>query len=116
MSLPQAGGRNSTTSKEVVVRRGKLDRSTSGLGLGCAKTKSDLVVMPSGEQISAFFCSERDHTPQNFGCNHTAQRFHTAWVKNPTRLGDVACCARAASGHAAAPPSSVMISRRLITQ
>jgi len=30
------------------------------MGLGCVKTKSDLVVMPSGGRIFAFFCSERD--------------------------------------------------------
>src|SRR5262249_24502469 len=54
----------------------------SARGLGRVKTKSDLVVMPSGGRIFAFFCSERDHTPQNFGCNHTAQRFHTARVKS----------------------------------
>jgi hypothetical protein len=29
----------------------------SGLGLGRVKTKSDLIVMPSGRQIFAFFCS-----------------------------------------------------------
>jgi hypothetical protein len=52
----------------------------SPMGLGCAKTKTDLVVMPSGRQIFAFFCSERDHKPQNSGCSHTAQRFHTARV------------------------------------
>jgi hypothetical protein len=33
-------------------------------------------------------------------------------LANPT-TGIAACCARAASGHAAAPPSSVMKSRRL---
>jgi hypothetical protein len=54
----------------------------SQLGLGCAKTKTDLVVMPSGRQIFAFFSSERDHKPQNSRCSHTAQRFHTARVKN----------------------------------
>jgi hypothetical protein len=36
------------------------------------KTKTDLVVMPSGGQIFAFFCSERDHMPQNSGCVYTA--------------------------------------------
>jgi hypothetical protein len=45
------------------------------------KTKSDLVVMPSEERIFAFFCSERDHKPQNSGCGYTTQSFHTAWVK-----------------------------------
>jgi hypothetical protein len=50
-------------------------------GLGCAKTKSDLVVMPSEGRIFTFFCSQRDHKPQNSGCSHTAQRFHTARVK-----------------------------------
>jgi hypothetical protein len=29
--------------------------ATSPMGLGCAKTKSDLVVMPSGRRIFAFF-------------------------------------------------------------
>src|SRR5208337_165356 len=53
---------------------------TSAVGLGCAKTKSDLVLMPSGRQVFAFFCSAPDHRPQNSGCSHTAQRFHTAWV------------------------------------
>jgi hypothetical protein len=33
---------------------------TSANGLGCAKTKSDLVVMPSGRRIFAFFCSPHD--------------------------------------------------------
>jgi hypothetical protein len=50
----------------------------STLGPGRVKTKSHLVVMLSGGQISAYFCSERDHKPQNSGCSHTAQRFHTA--------------------------------------
>jgi hypothetical protein len=53
----------------------------SAPGLGCAKTKSDLVVMPSEGRIFTFFCSQRDHKPQNSGCSHTAQRFHTARVK-----------------------------------
>jgi len=47
---------------------------------GCAKTKSDLVVTPSGGRIFAFFCSERDHKPQNSGCGYTVQSFHTAWT------------------------------------
>src|SRR6202035_348394 len=54
----------------------------SQLGLGCAKTKSDLVVMSSAGRIFAFFCCEPDHEPQNFGCGHTAQRFHTARVNS----------------------------------
>src|SRR6266699_1180677 len=52
----------------------------SPMGLGCVKTKSDLVVMPSEGRIFAFFCSERDHKPQNSGCGYTTQSFHTAWV------------------------------------
>src|ERR1700732_3540994 len=51
-------------------------------GLGCAKTKSDLVVMSSAGRIFAFFCCEPDHEPQNSGCSHTAQRFHTARVNS----------------------------------
>jgi len=33
-------------------------------GLGRVKTKSDLIVVPSGREIFAFFCSERGHKPQ----------------------------------------------------
>src|SRR5258708_15903362 len=54
---------------------------TAALGLGCVKTKSHLVVMPSEGRIFAFFCSERDHKPQNSGCGYTTQSFHTAWAK-----------------------------------
>jgi hypothetical protein len=36
-----------------------------------------------------------------------------ALLRNPI-TGTAGCCARAASGHAAAPPSSVMNSRRLM--
>jgi hypothetical protein len=36
--------------------------------------------MPSEGRIFAFFCSERDHKPQNSGCGYTTQSFHTAWV------------------------------------
>jgi hypothetical protein len=32
---------------------------------GRVKTKSNLVVAPSGGGIFAFFCSERDHKPKN---------------------------------------------------
>ena len=44
----------------------------SALGLGRVKTKSDLVVMPSGRQIFAFFCSPHDRRAQNSGCGYTA--------------------------------------------
>jgi hypothetical protein len=42
------------------------------------KTQSDLVVMPRGARISAFFCFPRDRTPQNSWCDFTVQSFHTA--------------------------------------
>jgi hypothetical protein len=41
-------------------------------GPGRVKTKSNLVVALSGGGIFAFFCSERDHKPQNSGCGYTA--------------------------------------------
>src|SRR6476659_3942306 len=44
-------------------------------GLGRVKTKSDLVVMPSGRQIFAFFCSPHDRRAQNSGCDYTPQSF-----------------------------------------
>jgi hypothetical protein len=36
--------------------------------------------MPRGARISAFFCSPRDHTPQNSWCAFTVRSFHTAWI------------------------------------
>src|SRR5271167_1834180 len=41
--------------------------------------------MPSEGRIFAFFCSERDHKPQNSGCGYTAQSFHTAWTHSGGR-------------------------------
>ena len=58
----------------------------SAMGPGCVKTKSDLVVMPRGARISAFFCFPRDHTPQNSWCAFTVQSFHTAWTRSCHRL------------------------------
>jgi hypothetical protein len=46
--------------------------ATSGAVPGRVKTKSDLVIALSGGGIFAFFCSERDHKPQNSGCGYTA--------------------------------------------
>ena len=50
------------------------------MGLGRVKTKSDLVVMSSGRQIFAFFCSPHDRRAQNSGCDYTPQSFYTARV------------------------------------
>jgi hypothetical protein len=41
-------------------------RLMSGWGLGRVKTKSDLVVTPSGRQIFTFFCSPHDYRVQIF--------------------------------------------------
>jgi Tripartite tricarboxylate transporter family receptor len=43
------------------------DQARAGVGPGCVKTKSDLVVAERRMNF-AFFCSERDRKPQNFGC------------------------------------------------
>ena len=32
---------------------------------GCAKTQSDLVIMPCGARILSLFCSPLDHSPRN---------------------------------------------------
>jgi hypothetical protein len=37
-----------------------------------------LVVMPSGRQIFACFCSSHDDSVQNSGCGYTAWSFYTA--------------------------------------
>src|SRR5208283_6224820 len=63
-------------------RRGDRVSGISLMGLGCAKTKSDLVVMPSGRQIFMFFCSPHDHRAQNSGYGYTAWSFYTARVIN----------------------------------
>ena len=61
-------------------------------GPGIVKTKSDLVVMPSGRQTFAVFCSPRDRRARNSGCGYTAYSFYTAKVifgsrpSLPTRL------------------------------
>jgi hypothetical protein len=52
----------------------------SAVDLGRVKTKSDLVVMPSGRQIFAFLCSPHDRRAQNFGCDYTPQSFYTAKI------------------------------------
>jgi hypothetical protein len=52
----------------------------SQMGLGRVKTKYDLVVMPSGRQIFAFFCSPHDHRAQNSRCGDTARSFYTVRV------------------------------------
>src|ERR1700730_4592169 len=49
-------------------------------GLGCAKSQSDLVVMPCRRRIFTFACTARDHRPQNYWCVYTAWCFHTARV------------------------------------
>jgi hypothetical protein len=50
----------------------KFWAARNATGLGCAKTKSDLGVMPSGRPIFAFSCSPHDHRAQNSGCAYTA--------------------------------------------
>src|SRR6516162_2383268 len=56
----------------AVVQHSKIECRVSAWGLGRVKTKSDLVVMTSGRQIFAFFCSPQDHRAQNFRCGYTA--------------------------------------------
>jgi hypothetical protein len=60
-------------------------------GLGRVKTKSDLVVMSSGRQIFAFFCSPHDRRAQNSGCDYTPQSFYTARVINGHRAMPAPC-------------------------
>ena len=53
----------------------------SPMGLGRVKTKSDLVVMPSGRQIFALFCSPHDRRAQISGPGYTAVEFLHSRVK-----------------------------------
>ena len=56
----------------LAMRHFSMRQLMSVLGPGRVKTKSNLVVALSGGGIFAFFCSERDHKPQNSGCGYTA--------------------------------------------
>ena len=64
--------KNAARMVSALVKLRRQELPTSGKGLGRVKTKSDLVVMPSGRQIFAFFCSQRDRIAQNSGCGYTA--------------------------------------------
>src|ERR1700730_5691742 len=60
----------------------------SGLGLGCAKTQSDLVVMPCRRRIFTFACTARDHRPQNYWCDALTELTQGAdlagsWLQGP---------------------------------
>src|SRR5262245_20735573 len=55
------------------------------------------------------------HRPRWNARSRSPKVSNEALLRNPI-TGIAGCCARAASGHAAAPPSSVMNSRRLITR
>ena len=57
---------------EVVPREDTARGYEVAKGPGRVKTKSNLVVALSGGGIFAYFCSERDHKPQNSGCGYTA--------------------------------------------
>jgi hypothetical protein len=61
--LPSEGERESVTRATVDM---------TAVGLGRVKTKSDLVLLPSGRQIFAFLCSPHDRRAQNSGCGYTA--------------------------------------------
>jgi hypothetical protein len=82
----------------------------SAQGLGCAKTKTDFALMPSGRRIFAIFSSERNHKPRYCGCGHTAWSFHTARVSRRHQTMSTAAAAFLKSGRrvraAVAPPTT----------
>ena len=91
LMVSRLGGRGRSSAAQQHQKAGRRVRSLyylayasqramTGLGPGCVKTKSDLVVMPSGGRIFALFCSAHGHRAQNSGCGYTASSFHTAWV------------------------------------
>src|SRR4029077_15423491 len=88
------------------------------MGLGRVKTKSDLVVMPSGRQIFAFFCSPHDRRAQNSGCGYTAQSFYTARVISVGFAASLTCplfgASRTKPGHhGRSPPCQKETLRRV---
>src|SRR5215475_14194961 len=52
---PEPAKKVTHTLPHRLAKRAPPTQSESGPGLGCVKTKSDLVVMPSGRQIFPFF-------------------------------------------------------------
>jgi hypothetical protein len=58
----------------------------SPLGLGRVKTKSDLVAMPSGRQIFAFFCSPHDVEPKIPGRLYRLEFLHSQGPNRKSRL------------------------------
>ena len=60
------------------IRKAHSEQIFSASPPGRVKTKSDLVVIPCGAGIFAFFRSPCGHMPQNSWCIFTAQSFHTA--------------------------------------
>jgi hypothetical protein len=65
--------------------------TATGQGLGRVKTKSELVVMPSGRQTFAFCCSPHGHRAQNCGLYRVEARVKSTIAalqhKWPVRLG-----------------------------
>src|SRR5258706_386365 len=88
LSTAEAGSQSSP--QEYAQRRARdcsSDRHPvwmSGIGPGSVKTRSDLVVMPTGARIFAFIRSPCAHAPQKSWCVSTAQSFHTAWAQRRT--------------------------------
>jgi hypothetical protein len=70
--VPPTVLRRPTVSHNVRLFKGWTGDRLSHVGLGCAKTKSDLVVMPSRRQIFPLFCPPHHHRAQNSGCDYTA--------------------------------------------
>ena len=69
-----------------------------------AQRYSIAMVRPSFHPSSCNRCTK--------AATHSLPPESVVWPRNPMVGGFPACCARAASGHAAAPPSSAMNSRR----
>jgi hypothetical protein len=92
----------------VDLRSDHFSRGSEGLGRSLVyPSMFDNEILPLGESELAQFSKERRIARSKSGASRAEPR-------NPIRAIGALCCARAAIGHAAAPPTSEMKSRRLM--
>ena len=99
-------GRSACGEKDIYMKINKLSRQRSqSVIMPFGPTECDCQVLPSTNPDSLRPCRKAATTPED--------SLGDRLLRNPiTRIA--ACCARAASGHAAAPPMILMKSRRLM--
>ena len=117
IGIEAVSGRRTAKVGVLVAKRMSGDFPTSSLANARIRSTS-----PAAQRYSSCRLRPSSH-PSSWSCSKNALRLacHSGslsalTVSTPIRFARSVCCARAASGQAAAPPSSEMNSRRLIIQ